>query len=85
VLPTQQQESREGRPEQEADEGQGELLSEVAFGAAVQDREVSACSLGDQPASTGSMKDTGRRPAKSGGETAVSFGGEDLGGLGNQA
>ena len=81
MRPAQQQKSRDGRREQEADEGQGELLGEVAFGAAVQDREVAAHSLGDQPAGTGSMKDTGRRTAEPGGETAVGFGGEDRGRL----
>ena len=83
--PPNNRQSRDGRREQEADEGQGELLGEVAFGAAVQDREVAAHSLGDQPAGTGSMKDTGRRPAEPGGETAVGFGGEDRGRFGHQA
>jgi len=74
VRPAQQQKSRDGRREQEADESQGELLGEVAFGAAIQDGEVAAYSLGDQPAGTGSMKNTGRGPAEPGGKTAVDFG-----------
>ena len=83
MCPAQQQQSRDGWREQEANEGQGELLGKVAFGAAVQDREVAAHSLWDQPASAGSMKDTGRRPAEPGGETALGFGGKNRGCFGH--
>jgi hypothetical protein len=83
VRPAQQQQSRDGWREQEADQGQGELLGEVAFGAAVQDGEVAAYSLGDQPAGTGPMKDTGRGTAEPGGKTAVGFGGKNRGCFGH--
>ena len=83
MCPAQQQQSRDGWREQEANEGQGELLGKVAFGAAVQDREVAAHSLGDQPADTGPIKETGCRPAEPGGETALGFGGKNRGCFGH--
>ena len=67
---------------QQADQRQGDLLGQVALGAAAEHGEVLAHSGGHEPAGTGPAEGAGDRLAHSGGEPPIGLGSQHRGGLG---
>ena len=61
--------------EQQADQGQGDLLGQVALGAAPEHGEVLAHPGGNEPAGAGSAEGAGDRLAEPGGEPLLGLGG----------